>query len=210
MVMDDAERVHLEQTIKEHHQRYAFVEATKIAIAGYGREIYGYLLGVLRTRDAAAEVFLAFCNNVEAGFPSFEWRSTFRTWAYTIARRALCRFNETVRRQRRRLLPLSETHTEMLGQASRTPTHEWLKSSVRRAFQDLRRQLPEEDQTILILRLDRDLSWEEVALVTGDFENEPHDDALKREIVRVKTRFSRAKDQLKHLGLKLGLVKTKK
>lgn len=206
MVKSEAERAQLEETIKALHEQGRFGEATRIAITGYGAEIYGYLLAILRSRDAAGDVFIEFCENVEAGFPRFEWRCKFRTWAYAITRRAARRFQAAARRQWHRQVALCDAHTEMLAQASRTPTHEWLKSSVRLVFQELRRQLPEEDQTILILRLDRDLSWEEVAIVTGEFEGDTGDEAFKREVNRVKTRFNRAKGELKELGIKAGLI----
>lgn len=208
--MNDAEQAKLEYAIREAHERGAFREAVKIAIAGYGPELYGFIFGLLRRRrDDTNEVFALFCDNVEKGLPGFKWRSTFRTWAYVLARNAILTFRRNKARERRRRRPLSDVCAEVLVHVSRISTDEWRKSSVQRAFRDLRRELSEEDQMILILRIDRRLSWEDVARVTIGNEIAEDVEALRKETNRVKVRFGRLKEQLREIAINVGLVKPK-
>ena len=49
--MTETKREDLEAAIREKHERCELMQATELAMEGYGREIYGYLVGVLRTHD---------------------------------------------------------------------------------------------------------------------------------------------------------------
>ena len=64
----------------------------------------------------------------------------------------------------------------------------------------LRDHLPTDDQTLLILRVDRDLSWNEVALVMTYDGEAPTDDRVKRESARLRKRFELVKDRLRTLA----------
>src|SRR4051812_20746183 len=65
--------------------------AATLAIQAYGPEILGYLFAVTREEQVAADVFSGFLEDVWRGLPGFAWRSSFRTWAYAVARNALLR-----------------------------------------------------------------------------------------------------------------------
>lgn len=67
--------------------------------------------------------------------------------------------------------------------------------------------MPEDDQTLLILRVDRGLSWRDLALVMSDGEvgslSETELGSMER---RVRQRFKRLKDRLRELAREDGLL----
>jgi len=83
-----------------------------------------------------------------------------------------------------------------------------LKTSIRNAFTELRETLDVEDRTILVLRLDRGLSWDEVARVFHDDVEIMSDDLRKREAARLRKRFELIKQRLKVLACERGLLET--
>src|SRR5258708_6882256 len=63
----------------------------------------------------------------------------------------------------------------------------------------LRKSLPAEDQTLLILRVNRQLGWKEIAHVMA-YEGETVADAvLEKEAVRLRKRYQLAKDKLRRM-----------
>jgi RNA polymerase sigma-70 factor (ECF subfamily) len=155
--MNEAERAKLETEIREEHAQRRYREAAELAIRGYGREWYGYLVGILRSHAEADEAFSQLSIDLLNGLPGFEWRSSIRTWAYVLARHAASDLGKRNARDAAHHEPLSSAEDQAaLVQTARTLTTQWRKTSVKDAFRDLRRGLPEEeDQTILILRVDR-------------------------------------------------------
>lgn len=204
--MTKEDRDKLEAEILESHARGQIRDAAERLVQGYGREVYGYLIGILPTHDQADEAFARFSEDLLKGFATFQGRSLVRTWAYVLARHAAA----TVLRGRAgdaKHEPLSNAEDRAaLAQQARSLTAEWRKTSVKDAFRDLRRELSEEDQTILILRVDRDLPWREVARVTGEFTTDPSPDDLRREEARIKQRLGRAIEVLRRLGIERGLI----
>lgn len=72
-----------------------------------------------------------------------------------------------------------------------------MKASIRR----LREQLSKEEQSLLILRVDRGLDWQDLAPIwAGDRE-----DDLAKEAARLRKRFQRTKAKLRRLAEEAGL-----
>ena len=68
----------------------------------------------------------------------------------------------------------------------RSATHDYQKTDVKDRFRSLRDELDEEDQMLLVLRVDRNLSWRELALtMTGDVNLD--EDALNKEAARLRS-----------------------
>jgi RNA polymerase sigma-70 factor, ECF subfamily len=70
----------------------------------------------------------------------------------------------------------------------------------RQGIERLRAMLTPEERTLLVLRLDRDLSWREVAIVLEEEQGEPVEEAALRK------RFERVKERLVRLARDEGLV----
>jgi len=198
----------VEATIREAWDRQDFDAATTALLRAYGPAILGFLIARLRDESAGSEAFSLFCIDVFRGLPSFQWRATARVWAYTVARHAANRWATAPHRRVDRNVPLSQAG--QFGQEAekvRTTTLMHLRSEVKDQFALLREQLAQEDQTILILRVDKKMSWRDLATVML-YEGEPADDidAIKREAARLRKRFQLIKEQLRKLATAQGLI----
>ena len=168
-------------------------EACTLGVRAYGPEIMSYLYALLEGEQDASEVFSDILLKVWAGLPQFRWQCSFRTWTYAIARRALIdhrRAQTKGRRQRR----LSEVQGQLAAEV-RSATRSFLKSDRRRRLQQLREALDPEDQTLLILRVNRKLSWQEIAQVMADADLSPAE--AQKSAAMLRKRFQRVKDELR-------------
>jgi RNA polymerase sigma-70 factor, ECF subfamily len=180
-------------------------EAAQLAIERGGPEILGFLTAATRDEAEAAEAFSQFCEDVWIGLPKFEWRSSFRTWAYVLARSALSHVRQEAKRDRR-CVPLSRSpEVSALEEHVRTATLPFLRTESKRAIDRLRDELDPEDREILILRVDRDLSWDEVAIITLG-RQDADDKTVKREAARLRQRFKSIKDSLRQRAQRQGVA----
>jgi RNA polymerase sigma-70 factor, ECF subfamily len=197
-----------EEAIRAAWEEADFEEAATRAIRAYGPEILGFLVARLRDEDEAGEVFSLFCEDLWRGLPAFAWRATVRVWAYALARNAAARFSKGKGRLRQREVPLARVGrlSQIAGQV-RASTLAYLRTQVKSRMRQLYEQLPEEDQTVLTLRIDKQLSFREIAQILLGGEGDGADEAaLKREAARVRKRFQLAKDQLRRLAETEGLL----
>lgn len=182
--------------------RRAAVEAT---LKQLGPEVHGFILAMVRDPDLAQEAFSIFCEDVWRGLPDFRWNSSLRTWLYAVARNASHRARRNKARAR---LLLDDAEFTSLEAELRSQTATYLRTDVKDAVRDLREQLTEDEQELLILRVDRDMSWAEIAQVR--LAPESVDEAqLQREASTCRKRFERTRQRLKKLALAQGLIKPK-
>ena len=188
----------LEERIKTHAQQEEWRAAATVAIEGYGPELLGFVMAVLRDEGAAGDVFSQVCEDIWSGLQGFRWQSSFRTWAYTIARHAAQRYLRSPHRRRNQ--PLGDDDISKLADKVRSSTLNYLRTEVKEKVQQIRDSLDPDDQTLLILRVDRNLAWNEVAeIMLG--EDEPHTAAeIARKSAALRKRFERLKEDLKRLA----------
>jgi RNA polymerase sigma-70 factor, ECF subfamily len=170
------------------------------ALESYGAELYGFLVSYLSNEADAAEVFSQVGEDLWKGLPSFGLACSMRTWLYVLGRHAAARFRRSPWNRR-----TGDSHLEALVELARTTTREWLRTDVKDRFRSLRESLDPDDRSILILRVDRGLSWEEVARVTLGVEG-PDDRTLATETDRVKKRYQLVKDDLRRRAREAGLL----
>jgi RNA polymerase sigma-70 factor (ECF subfamily) len=173
----------------------------------YGPELLGYLTALLRDRRQARETYCLLADDLWKGLPGFQWRCTARAWAYALARHALARYVDGERRrlaaeQILRDLPW----LEQLVERTENSTPLYLKSEVKSRLRALRQQLPEAEQTLIMLRIDRNLSWRELAIVLGEADADASDEQLARITARLRQRFQAVKDKLRRLAAAHGLL----
>ena len=163
-------------------------------LEGYGDEILGYLVAVMRSETDAEDAFSMFCESVCTALPQFRWECTVRTWAYSLARNAAY----GVRRDphRRRVVPLADHHLEEIAAQLRTRTSSYLRTEMRDKIAKLRASLDPDDQTLLILRLSRGLTWREIARVLAA-DGSSTDAALDKLTASLRKRFERLKAEIK-------------
>ncbi|MFY0575280.1 RNA polymerase sigma factor [Cystobacter fuscus] len=82
------DREQLEQDIRELCLRGDTGRAVERALQGYGVEIMRLIASVMHNPEQANDGFSLFCENLLKGLPGFRWESSFRTWAYRLARNA--------------------------------------------------------------------------------------------------------------------------
>lgn len=178
--MQDVTQV--ERRIAGHLERREFRAAADEAVRGYGGEITGYLLALLREEAAADEVFSRVCEKLWRGLPRFRRESSLRTWVYRLAWNAARDFQKEQERTPIRALGTTEISGIAAEMAASRPPFE--RSSFVDAFARLRESLDPQEQTLLTLRLHAGMSWNEIAEVVG---RKPA--ALRKRYERLKTRL---------------------
>lgn len=193
----------IEERIRDAHALCDHERAAALAVETYGREVLGFLITRLG-EQSGNDVFSDFLEDFWRGLPGFAWRSTLRSWVYTLARHAAARHMRGSSRRQEQLA--TDTGISAVVERVRSETAAHLRTEVKDRFRELRAQLPEDDQTLLILRIDRKLSWRELALVMAEPDAAPRDDELDTAAARLRQRFQSAKDRLRQLAKAEGLL----
>lgn len=204
-----AEKPDVEKLVRDAFDARQYERAATLTIEYYGPELLGFLVGYLRDADAASEVFADFSEAFWKALPAFELRCSIRTFAYKIARRTAGHYRDGAQRRRRAHVPSELTALTGAVERVRTATVVYLRTEIKDQFQQLRASLPEEDQLLLVLRVDRGLSWIELAEVVLADEPAPDAERLKTEAARLRKRFQLAKERLRALVEAAGLLERK-
>ena len=88
----------------------------------------------------------------------------------------------------------------------RTSTAAYLRTTYKQTIRNIRKQLPVEDQMLLILRVDRDLPWLDIAIVMEGEDISTDEAALLKAKTRLRKRFERVKEKLREMAKKEGLL----
>jgi RNA polymerase sigma-70 factor (ECF subfamily) len=179
--------------------------ASTAALEQLGPQVLRYLSGILLDPDDADDAFSLFCERVWRSFPRFEWRCSVRTWAYVLARRASVDVVRSEHRHDRRRAALSDSALQAIADQVRTTTLPLLRTEGRTAIARLRDKLPPDDRTLLVLRVDQALQWNDLARVFLD-KDSIGDDELRRESARLRQRFRLIRNRLKQLAREAGLL----
>jgi RNA polymerase sigma-70 factor (ECF subfamily) len=171
--------------------------AAAAILRGYGPSILSYLAALARDEDRADDTFSQFCEDLWRGLPGFRRDASVRTWVYTLAWHAWLRNERDAFRRHGR--PLATDELSRLAAEVRSTTALHLRSEAKDAVALLRMQLSPAEQSLLVLRVDRALSWSEVATVMST--PEEHLDAQT-----VAKRFQRVKTKLRKLAEDAGLL----
>ena len=187
-------RAEFEAQIRRAAGEASWQSAATIAIGAYGDEILGYLVAMTRNETDAADAFSLFAEQMWKELPQFRWESTFRTWAYTIARTSISRLRRDP--HRRRAVALDDAGFDGLVAEVRSRTSSFLRTEKRDKIAKLRDELEPDDQTLLILRINRGLAWREIAVVMADGDA-VDTAALDRRAAALRKRFERLKTDLR-------------
>ncbi|MBV1860116.1 MAG: sigma-70 family RNA polymerase sigma factor [Nannocystaceae bacterium] len=202
--MTPEQRHELELQIRQVAAEQHFDEAATRALRGYGPELLGFLVAAAQDDDLALEAFSMFSEDLWRGLAGFQWRATLRTWAYTVARRALYRARKS-RGRRLAVEPLTSNAYNELAARVRTQTITILRSEVRSGVAALRQELSAEERMLLTLRVDREMSWREIAWISEEASEELSDEELARSVAALRKRFERTKNRLRALALERGV-----
>jgi RNA polymerase sigma-70 factor (ECF subfamily) len=186
----------LESTIREYAQGDDLERAATQAIEGYGPELLGYLHAMAPSPTEADDLFSELCERVWRGLPKFRWDSSFRTWAYTIARNLLRDRHRARSGPEGKLVGLGDaSEVSRIAQQVRTSTAIYLKTEAKTRLQQIRDALDPDDRTLLILRVDRRLPWRDIAKIMAEGSEDAGD--LGKFTTRLRKRFERIKERLR-------------
>jgi len=169
--------------------------AATAVVQDQGSAVFGYLCSIVPEEDDAHDAFSMWAEDVWRGLPGFRWECSLRAWAYRLAWHAACRLRRDPYRARGKRLASSAASRLAASIAAST----FATGSRREGLRRIRAKLPPDDQTLLILRIDRELEWDEVAAVLSR-EGEPVTAPALRK------RFERLKDRIAELAREEGLL----
>lgn len=165
---------------------------TESAIRRYGGELLSWLHDTLPDDDAE-EAFAVFALELWKSLSRFDGRCAVRTWCYMLVRQAAWRVRTRPERRREVLV----THIPSVAHAVTqiVSTSRARAAAERDLYAELRRGLDEDDQLLLVLRVDRDLAWRDIAQVLLG-EDAAYED-LARHAAQLRKRFERIKTRLR-------------
>jgi RNA polymerase sigma-70 factor (ECF subfamily) len=177
-------------------------EAASLAIESYGPEVLNFLETMLRDHADSSDAFAQACEDLWKGLPRFEGRASMKTWFYTLARHAASRLRRSARH--RRLTALSEISDVADRVRSRTRPH--LKTEVKLGLAAIRDSLEDGDRMLLVLRVDRAMSWNDVARVMANDADGDAEDDIARIAARLRKRFQSVKELIRERAAATGLI----
>jgi RNA polymerase sigma-70 factor, ECF subfamily len=184
----------VEAAVREAHQSGDLGGAVRVGLSHYRAEVYSFLCARLRSEADAHEVFSQTSEDAWRGIAAFRWQCSFRTWLYTLARHAAIRFERSPVNQAGRRQSLSRAPEPIEHERSRT--RPYLRTDVKDRLSALRATLTPDEQSLLVLRVDRGLAWEEVSRVLHD-DAEADDASIRRHAVNLRQRFRQLTERLR-------------
>jgi RNA polymerase sigma-70 factor (ECF subfamily) len=170
--------------------------ATELALRAYGGELIAWLCSIFPGESDAHDAFSSLSEELWRSLTRYDGRCSVRTWCYMLARQAAGRVRAAPDRKREELV-------SSVPSIAHAVTHVWNTTRVQAqreqdVYAKIRGELDEDDQALLVLRVDRDLSWRDIAMVMlGDAARE---DELTRKAAALRKQFERVKDQLRELA----------
>jgi RNA polymerase sigma-70 factor (ECF subfamily) len=177
-------------------------DVATLAIEGYGPEVLSFLEMMLRDHADASDAFAQACEDLWKGLPRFEGRSSMKTWFYTLARHAASRLRRSTHPGRR--APLSDITDVADRVRSRTRPH--LRTEIKHGFAAIRDALDDDDRMLLVLRVDRAMSWNDIARVMADESDQDTNDSTARIAARLRKRFQTVKETIRERAIATGLI----
>ena len=194
-----------EAGVREALARDDLRRAVELAVALYGAEVFGFVSGVMDDPTAARDAYVRFVERLWRSVGRFRWHCSLRTFCYGLARREITRRRAEVAR------PSSVRSSSGPSRGPRSQGSDldslraWTtgRATLRAGIDILRSELAPEDREILVLRVDRRLSWRDVALTTLDDVSEGD---IQRESDRLALRFVAIKEQLARAAAAHGIT----
>ncbi len=120
-----------------------------------------------------------------------------------MARNAANRFQQ---RRRREARLVRADRAPDLPEERRPSTAPYLRTAMKKRMRELRERLPLEDQSLLVLRIDKGLSWNELAVVFAAEGPSMEDAEVLRSAARLRQRFASIKRRLRAMAEAEGLI----
>jgi RNA polymerase sigma-70 factor, ECF subfamily len=172
-------------------ERRDYDGAARLALRSLGPRILDYQRSLVHDEADAREAFSLFCEKLWRSLPEFRRECSCRTFAYRLAWHAAVQVRDDEFRRRTRRLVTGEASrlAEEIGQGS--PRRDEQR---RRQLLQLRAELQPEERSLLALRVDQELGWEEIAQVMD--QKGVGAAALRKRYERLKERLARRAEAL--------------
>jgi RNA polymerase sigma-70 factor (ECF subfamily) len=170
--------------------------ATELTIRIYGPELIGWLCSILPVEADAHDAFSRMSEELWRSFQRFDGRCSVRTWCYMLARYAASYVRARPRNQREVLV--SQVPSLVGAVAHMWNTTRRGEYHAETVYAEIRGQLDDSEQTLLVLRVDRNLAWRDIAIVLlGESADA---DAVARKAASLRKQFERVKQRLRELA----------
>lgn len=175
-----------EPLLLQHLSNRRYSAAATLALRSYGPEILRYLRGMLANEADALDTFSAFSERLWRSLPAFRGESTFRTWSYRLAWCAACDHRRWVAQRREDRLDTSDLAKLVAEIEQTTPP----RTRTDDAWTRIEAELDATDRSLLLLRVERALPWEDVArIMTEQGGDEINPAALRKRFERLKAKL---------------------
>jgi RNA polymerase sigma-70 factor, ECF subfamily len=188
--LDTARRAEIEQQLAEKCRRGEHGAAVTLALRCYGTEILRFLVATTGNQGDAEDAFSQFSLLLWQHLPRFRGECSFRTWSYVMARTALAQVHG--RRKRHAVEVTLSSEAAAVADRVRSHTREYLRTEAKQRLAGVVARLDQEDRMLILLRVQRRLSWAEVARVLAGDEVASDEDMARRSAA-LRKRFERLK-----------------
>lgn len=199
--MEASKRQRVEEELEKLCKASAYQHAVTLAVRSYGPEIRKLMMVVLKDEDWVNDAFSIFGESLLKSLPRFRWESSFRTWAYRVARHVCAQYLRSLREYSK------QTSEEALAdqpQPERTTTQPWLRTELKNRFRALYDRLSPHERMIVTLRIEGGLPWNAVARAMAGHDLPP--DELQHRVLVLRQQFQRLKAHLRELALEESML----
>jgi len=127
----------------------------------YSGPLLNFLARMVGSRSRAEELTQDTFVRIYQASERYELRARFSTYAFGIAHNLA--LNDLARAHRKRERPLGEDYGEAFASPDPTPEASAVRSATQSSLEHALRQLPERQRAALLLRVEHDLSYDEIA-----------------------------------------------
>jgi len=199
--METSERQHVDEELRRLCEASEYKPAVALALEAYGLELRKLMMAILRQPDWVDDAYGAFSESLLKSLPAFRWESSFRTWAYRVARHTCAQYLRSLHGREKWASDgalADQPHHE------RSMTQPWLRTDIKHRFRALQDKLTPHERMILTLRIEDGLSWNEVARAMAGHDLAPED--LRQRVAVLRQQFQRLKEHLRELAIEESLI----
>lgn len=125
--------------------------------------LFGYLFGVLRSADGAEDVLQEVFIKILRGVAAYDHRGRFKQWVFQVAYNAGMDYLRKVGRRRDAVPVVTDDLTGNVDPAVKDPLEGMMLGETLVEVEKAIELLPEEQRTVLHLRIKEDLSFREIS-----------------------------------------------
>jgi RNA polymerase sigma-70 factor (ECF subfamily) len=162
-------------------------QAATLAIQTHGPAVLRYLHALLQDEATVDDAFSLFGEWVWRGIANFRGEAPLRSWTLGVAWNAAQRVRDDAWQKHK--ARLSTGFASKLVAKIRTTSPGTLERRDK-GLDQLRGELAVEDQNLLVLRLDQELAWEDIAVVLSGNGPPVKPSALRKRFERLKERMA--------------------